>query len=220
MKKRTRPPALILASTSPRRIELMRQVGLFFKKAAPEIAEIRKSGEAPHSLVSRLASEKAWAATLNHPKHISANEMNLIIAADTIVIAPDEHTVLGKPKNKGDAFRMLKKLNGKTHTVLTAYCLLPFPDGTPHVRVVSSHVKMRALSDDAIRSYIKTGEPMDKAGAYAAQGVGMALIERINGSYTNVVGLPMAQLLTDLEERFGISIWKYPRKSSEKIERK
>ncbi|MGZ6309765.1 MAG: Maf family protein, partial [Bdellovibrionota bacterium] len=109
-----------------------------------------------------------------------------------------------------DAKAMLKLLSGKTHTVLTGYCLLEAVSGGKSrriSRVISSRVKMRKLDAAAIARYVATGEPMDKAGSYGAQGLGMALIEEIRGSYTNVVGLPMAQILSDLEKSFGIPIF-------------
>lgn len=197
---------LILVSTSPRRISLLGDVRLPIEVESPDTDETRKRGETPHHLVSRLAREKAESAeTSALQKHPSC----ILLAADTIVVAPDGTSILGKPKDQKDAFRMMRLLSGKTHTVLTGYCLLlagPHSDlraskTKKHiVRVVRSQVKMRTLTPDVIRKYISTGEPMDKAGSYGAQGMGMAFIEKINGSYTNVVGLPIAQVLLDLEK--------------------
>jgi septum formation protein len=130
----------------------------------------------------------------------------IIIAADTIVVSPNGKNILGKPKDQSDAEKTLKSLVGKTHTVLTGYCILVRAAGQPEkkrIRRVKSLVKMRSLSPREIARYVKSGEPMDKAGAYAAQGIGTALVESLRGSYTNVVGLPIAQLLLDLEQMMG-----------------
>ncbi len=183
---------LILASTSPRRIDLLRQVGLKPRVLSPHTDETALPGEGPAKLVARLAREKA--ASIGRPR-------DCVIAADTIVVAPTGGTILGKPRNRREAMRMLKRLSGRTHTVLTGYCIL-YKEWEV-VRVVRSRVKMRVLSEKQLRAYVETGEPMDKAGAYAAQGIGSGLILEIRGSYTNVVGLPIAQLLSDLET-FGI----------------
>lgn len=196
---------IVLASTSPRRIELMKQVNIPVHVVSPECEEKSRRGESPRGMVARLAKEKANSVLTSVLwEHGSA----LIISADTVVVAPDGKSVLGKPRDAEDAARMLGKLVGKTHTVLTAYCIVSAArEMKPKfiTRVETSRVKMRKVSRTDIGRYIQTGEPMDKAGAYAAQGLGMSLIENIHGSYTNVVGLPMAQLLTDLEKNFGIS---------------
>ena len=201
---------LILASSSPRRIELLRQVGFDPRVRKPDVDETVRRGEAPKAMVARLAYEKAQiivAALKTDPR-----KLTLVIAADTTVVAPNGKTILGKPESEKDAVRMLKLLAGKVHTVHTGYCILGIRAGEPircKTRVVTSKVKMRTLDARLILAYIQTGEPMDKAGAYGAQGIGMSLIERLSGSYTNVVGLPMAQLLMDLEKTFGISSFKY-----------
>ncbi len=196
---------IILASTSPRRIDLLNQVKLPVQVRSPTCDEKIVRGEKPAKMVVRLAREKAESVLMPALwEHGSA----LIIGADTTVVAPNGRTILGKPRDAREAEGMLKKLSGRTHTVLTGYCVLAGArEAEPEriERVVTSRVRMRKLSAAAIREYIKTGEPMDKAGAYAAQGLGMALIESITGSYANVVGLPVAQLLMDLEKRFGIS---------------
>ncbi len=202
---------IILASSSPRRIDLLSQLGLRFETRSPEVDERQLRGEKPSALVARLALDKAEAvdATI-------ASGARLVIAADTIVVAPGGRKVLGKPRDRAEAARMLRAIAGKTHTVLTGYCLL----GTETrgrsgqqqsvVRVVRSQVKIRKLTGTEVKAYLATGESMDKAGAYAAQGHGAALIEEIRGSYTNVVGLPVAQLARDLEAEFGVPLfgWK------------
>jgi septum formation protein len=198
---------IILASTSPRRVELLGHVGLAVSTMAPEADETPRKGEKPVALVKRLARDKALSVA---ERALWEHGMGIIIAADTIVVAPGGRTILGKPASPRDAARMLKLLAGRTHTVHTGYCLLACARGERMdvtVRVVTSKVTMRKLTPAMIEQYVLTGEPMDKAGAYAAQGLGMGLIERISGSYTNVVGLPLAQLLADLEKKFGISVF-------------
>ncbi len=192
---------IILASSSPRRIELLAQAGIEAQVQRPDADETPRRGEKPQTLVRRLSRAKA----------VSVAEKNghsaLIIAADTIVVSPDGQKILGKPVDDRDARRMLGRLSGRWHTVFTGYCVLKIDAGgshRSHVRVVASKVKLRALTKRQIDFYVATGEPMDKAGSYAAQGRGMTLVESIRGSYTNVVGLPMAQLLADLEERFDV----------------
>lgn len=209
-KKNTRSPVgiftaktpFILVSTSPRRISLLGDVRLPIEIESPNTDETAKRGESPKQLVSRLAREKAESAV---PGALKKHSHFILLAADTIVVAPNGKAILGKPKNAKDALRMMRLLSGKTHTVLTGYCILgvhTHQTGSPRkiVRVVKSRVKMRAASTDTLKRYIATGEPMDKAGSYGAQGLGMAFIEKIDGSYTNVVGLPIAQVLADLEK--------------------
>jgi septum formation protein len=196
---------IVLASTSPRRIDLMKQVGIDALVRAPLLEEEKMiRGESPRRMVARLAREKAESLA----KRVGGELAHaLIVSADTTVVAPDRRTVLNKPSDRAEAERMLAKLAGRTHRVLTGYCLLEVRDGRVarrRMRVVESGVTMRKLSRAEIARYVATGEPMDKAGAYAAQGIGMGLIEKIAGSYTNVVGLPMAQLLKDLQSEFGV----------------
>jgi septum formation protein len=193
---------LILASTSPRRIDLMKQVGLAVQVRKPEIDETPIRGESPRALVRRLSYQKAASIA----ERLRAGSF-LVIAADTIVVEPTGKKILGKPSDKREAARMLASLAGREHTVLTGYCIFPRTPGKlmpALTRVVVSRVSMRKLSKAQIENYIRSGEPMDKAGSYAAQGLGMGLIESISGSYTNVVGLPMCQLLMDLESEFGV----------------
>lgn len=200
---------IILASTSPRRIEMLKNLGIVCKVVSPHADETPRKGEKPAALVARLALAKARsvATKLKHGARTS-----LIISADTIVVEPSGKKILNKPRSTREAFQMLQKLQGVTHTVLTGYCILEIdPDekkgfAHSHIRIVRSRVTMRALSPTQIRAYIKSGEPMDKAGSYAAQGIGMALIEKINGSYANVVGLPVSQLIRDLEEHFEVRV--------------
>lgn len=192
---------IILASTSPRRIELLKQVGLDFVSVAPFADETPKKKEPAAKMVARLAKEKAE-SMVNHA--LREYGLGLIIGSDTTVVAPNGK-ILGKPVDRANAIQMLGSLAGKTHTVLTAYCILSVArEMAPKklVRIVTTKVKMRKLSKKQIETYVDTGEMMDKAGAYAAQGIGMSLIESITGSYSNVIGLPVAQLMADLESRF------------------
>lgn len=193
---------LILASGSPRRKDLLKSVGLGFEVIVPNISEVRKRGEAPQDYVRRLAREKAGKVAEGLAQSRSSSW--IVIAGDTTVVSP-KGKVLEKPLDSKDAQRMLKLLQGETHTVLTGYCLLS-SEQEVH-RTVKSRVTLRKLSLGDIQRYIATGEPMDKAGSYAAQGFGMALISKLSGSYTNVVGLPMEQLLSDLEKKFGIPLF-------------
>jgi septum formation protein len=190
---------IILASTSPRRIELMKQVGLACEVISPDADETPRCGEKPAALVARLARAKAESVS----RGIDSD--SIIIAADTIVVDPSGKKILGKPTSVADAQKTLKMLAGRKHTVLTGYCI--WETGTNafvKVRVIRSDVTMRKLSRAQIEAYVASGEPMDKAGSYAAQGLGMALIEKISGSYANVVGLPVSQLWVDLETHFGM----------------
>jgi septum formation protein len=190
---------IILASTSPRRIELMKQVGLACEVISPDADETPHRGERPAALVARLARAKA------HSVAQSLEGDAIIVAADTIVVDPSGKKILGKPVSVLDAKKMLTLLAGRKHTVLTGYCVWETGSNAyVKVRVVRSSVTMRKLSRAQISAYVASGEPMDKAGSYAAQGLGMALIEKINGSYANVVGLPVSQLWLDLETHFGL----------------
>jgi septum formation protein len=198
-------PHIVLASSSPRRAELLRAANFSVLIRKPEVDERALRNEKPEELVRRLAVEKAKAVS----GLIQGEPMSgVIIAADTIVISPKSKKVLGKPAHAKVAVQMLKELSGKTHTVFTGYSILGFgmssESGKLIRRVVRSQVTMRSLSENLIQDYVNTGEPMDKAGAYAAQGLGMCFIEKISGSYTNVVGLPVSHVLDDLESEFGI----------------
>lgn len=198
---------LILASTSPRRIELMNQVQLLVQVERPDADETPRRGESPRALVLRLSRAKGESVLMDALREHGAA---MIIAADTIVVSPDGKKILGKPKDADEAKRMLKMLAGKTHTVLTGYCLIAAArEEKPRIlsRVISSKVKMRPLNNAAIARYVASGEPMDKAGGYAAQGLGTALIEKISGSYTNVVGLPISDLLLDFENKFDLPLF-------------
>ncbi len=196
---------LFLASTSPRRHSLMKDIGFTFEVIRPDVDEIEAKGESPRKMVERFATEKALAG-IEKARLISPS--GVLISADTTVVSPDGKKILNKPVSVDDAVKMLARLSGASHTVLTGYVICEYRDGKItrwHPSVVKTTVTMRKLSPGKIREYVGSGEPMDKAGAYGAQGIGMCLIESIRGSYSNVVGLPMAELTHDLEKKFKIT---------------
>jgi septum formation protein len=202
------PTQMILASGSPRRIELLRSAGFDPKVMKPEVDETPQRGESPRAMVRRLARAKARAVADRLIVEALAAKPTIVIAADTTVVSPDGRRILGKPRDSKDALRMLGTLSGKTHSVLTGYCIIETATGKGHSRewgrVVSSRVRMKKSSRSMLLDYVKTEEPVDKAGAYAIQGLGGLFVESVSGSFTNVVGLPMAQLLLDLEKHFGL----------------
>ncbi|MBI5047731.1 MAG: septum formation protein Maf [Deltaproteobacteria bacterium] len=182
---------ITLASSSPRRKALLEEIGLSFDICHSNIDENIKNGEVPEKHCLRLAEEKAKEAAKNV-------KSGWILGADTIVLI--DNRILGKPSGIKEARDMLNLLRGRHHKVVTAFCLLNASTGKNIKRVVESMVKIKNLSDKEIEDYLSTGEPLDKAGAYAAQGIGNFMIEKIEGSYTNVVGLPMEELKQVLEE--------------------
>jgi septum formation protein len=183
---------LVLASASPRRQELLRNAGIPFVVQPTEIPEVPREGEAPRTCAERLAREKALEVFRQRPD-------DFILGADTIVVT--DGRILGKPRDGADAARMLRLLSGRTHQVITGVCLVGPQSGAEDIRSETTLVTMNALSDDDIGSYILTGEPMDKAGAYAIQGVASRWISRIEGDYFNVVGLPVSLVHRMLQER-------------------
>jgi septum formation protein len=180
---------IVLASASPRRQELLKNAGVEFVVKPANIPEVRQPAEAPRNFAERMAREKARAV-------FAGTNDEYVLGADTIVVAND--FVLGKPEDQQDATRMLRLLSGRKHHVITGVCLLgtDFED----VRSETTAVDFSALSDADIRGYIATGEPMDKAGAYAIQGAASRWISKIEGDYSNVVGLPVALVLQMLRE--------------------
>jgi septum formation protein len=173
-------PSLILASASPRRAELLGAAGIGFDVQVADVDESRYPGEAPHLYVARLAEAKARAVAQKAAERA-------VLGADTVVVA-DDH-VLGKPADRADAERMLESLSGRTHLVLTGVCVVA--PGHLDVEVAATTVEFRALAPAEIQWYVASGEPMDKAGAYAIQGLASRFVTRIDGSYSNVVGLPV-----------------------------
>lgn len=186
---------LVLASTSPRRHFLLREAGIPFDVVPPrDVAEDFPPGERPQELVIRHALRKARSVAPDHPRR-------LILGADTVVVLGDR--VFGKPAGEQEARSMLSRLQGQTHTVYTGLALVDGSSGRELAEAEATGVKMRPLSPDEIAAYVATGEPLDKAGAYAVQGRGSLLVERVDGDYFNVVGLPLYRLSKMLES-FGI----------------
>jgi septum formation protein len=182
---------LVLASASPRRRELLAQAGFTFDVFTADIPELRKPGEDPIRFVTRLAREKAEAVAGRN----NVPPDTIVLGADTIVLVDDE--VLGKPQNAFDAMRMLRLLSGRTHQVITGVCLVKGRERQRAAEV--TFVRFTTLSDEEIEEYIATGEPMDKAGAYAIQGRASRWVPRIHGCYFNVVGLPLALVSSMIE---------------------
>jgi septum formation protein len=196
---------LILASASPRRQDLLRAAGIAVTVQPTNIPEVSLDGEIAKMFAERLAHEKAWSIFKQHPT-------DFVLGADTVVVVDKE--ILGKPRNPADAERMLRLLSGRTHEVITAVCVMGPKSSAPagpkpeaalgDTRSETTVVTMNAMSDDEIRAYVATGEPMDKAGAYAIQGMASRWIPRIEGDYSNVVGLPVALVYRMLKEAGGI----------------
>jgi septum formation protein len=183
-------PRLILASASPRRLEMLRSIGLDPEVIAPDIDETRADGEEPVNYARRLSADKALV--------VAAPTGRPVLGADTIVVLADGGVpVLGKPKDAEEARVMLTRLSGKTHQVVTAYHLR-FRDAE-RGRAVETEVTFRTLSPAELEGYIGSGEWQGKAGAYAIQGLAAAFVRTVNGSYTNVVGLPLCEVVEDLD---------------------
>ncbi|HTZ97054.1 MAG TPA: Maf family protein [Terriglobales bacterium] len=192
---------LVLASASPRRQELLRNAGIEFQVQPADIPEDPLPSELPRACAERLAREKAQKVFQHRPGE-------LVLGADTVVFV--DGTMLAKPADSADAARMLRMLSGCTHQVITGVCLIGPSPGTEDskqktafedTRSETTEVTMSALTEDDIRFYVATGEPMDKAGAYAIQGIASRWIPRIEGDYSNVVGLPVALVCRMLRER-------------------
>ncbi len=186
---------LILASTSPRRKALFSLFGFPFKVIPADIDESRRSGESPPVYVQRLAYEKA--------QKVAEDHVGLVIAADTIVVDGDE--LLGKPVDEAEAKRMLRQLRGRTHQVYTGIVLIDIETGEAYDDICRTDVPMRKYAEDEIDAYIATGDPMDKAGAYAIQHPGFHPVEGLEGCFASVMGLPICHLIPGLR-RFGLEI--------------
>jgi septum formation protein len=189
---------LVLASASPRRQELLRNARIDFEVHPADIPEQPLEGEGGQACAERLAREKALAVAQSRPDDV-------VLSADTVVVIDNQ--ILGKPVDKTDAARMLRLLSGRTHQVITGVCFLKPAPGTqyPVARKIlvcseSTMVSMSELSHEEIAEYVASGEPMDKAGAYAIQGIASRWIPRIEGDYSNVVGLPVARVYRMLRE--------------------
>jgi septum formation protein len=185
-------PDLILASSSPRRKDLLNGLRVRFNVVPSTVEEVALNGEAPQDQVTRLALKKAEDVMLRFPGC-------WVLGADTLVVIDGK--TLGKPRDEDEAKTMLAVLADRTHVVFTGYALIHsrFPENR-RIRYVRSEVRIRELSHGEIEGYVRTAEPMDKAGAYAIQGIGSGLVESVNGSYTNVVGLPLCEVARDLKD--------------------
>lgn len=182
---------IVLASASPRRAELLRQVGLEFEVMVSEVEETFTPGLEPAAQVELLALSKANAVA-------AALDRGIVIGADTVVVQGGK--VLGKPADAQEAIAMLQLLQGKGHEVYTGVALVDAKSSAKLVEHEMTRVFFNAMSEDTIRRYVATGEPLDKAGAYAVQGKAALFINRLEGCYSNVVGLPLARLATMLKK--------------------
>jgi septum formation protein len=188
---------LILASESPRRYELLKQMGLDFEVVPSRVVENFVQTESPQEHVIRLAEAKAREVASNYPDH-------WVVAADTIVYI--NGSILGKPKSREEAVEMLRRLSGQEHWVLTGFSVCHLGKGRSDKEAVQTVVRMKALPSVEMEWYVQTGEPFDKAGGYAIQGIGSFMIQSIQGSYTNVVGLPLCELIQMLNRLGAIKI--------------
>lgn len=189
------PPApLVLASASPRRRDLLRRAGVRFEVRPPDIPEELDAGETPGAFALRLARDKARAVA----ERLGGDGSRWVLGADTIVVMGDD--VLGKPRDEAHAAELLGRLLGRSHRVLTAVAVLEAGTGRVRDALVESQVRMREASAEEVRDYVATGEPLDKAGAYALQGQGRRFVTQVSGSETNVIGLPLEETLALLRE--------------------
>lgn len=209
---------IILASASPRRKELLERLGFTVKVIPSAIDEIRAEGEMPENFVKRMARSKCLAVVdrLNQTMYPSepggdpaarrypavggsrTQETRWVIGADTVVVLGER--ILGKPKDTAEAAEMLHRLAGNTHRVITGFCIHDLKKNKEGIQAVGTDVRFKRLTSSEIEKYVAVGESMDKAGAYAVQGVGAYMIDSIVGSYTNVVGLPLCQTVEMMEE--------------------
>ncbi|MFT5727163.1 MAG: septum formation protein [Desulforhopalus sp.] len=188
--------SIVLASGSPRRKEFLESLGLRFEISVASIDELVETGELAEDFVLRMAKEKAAAVAKYFPD-------SWIISGDTVVCLGKE--ILGKPTSKENAVELLLQLAGQTHFVRSGFCLWHEGNNIVRTQSVVTSVRFTRFSERVARAYVTTGEPMDKAGGYGIQGVGGVLVDSIEGSYSNVVGLPMAELVSVLEEEGVIS---------------
>lgn len=188
---------IILASASPRRKELLEKIGLNFEIEPGGCEEVADTGLEAHELALKLSREKAEVIARKHPNAI-------VIAADTVVLLGDK--ILGKPHSQAEAGKMLRSLSGKSHNVITSFTIIDTDKKKILSKSVETKVYIRKLNPKEIDAYIKSGEPLDKAGAYAIQGLGSLIVEKIEGDYFNVVGLPLGSLAEALK-KFGIDVW-------------
>lgn len=192
---------IVLASQSPRRSELLKQLGLSFVIKTSNIDESNSMGLTASELVQHLAFEKARIIA----EDPSLDKESVVIGADTVVVK--DGAILGKPQDRDDAFNMLSSLQGCWHEVMTGIAVIDGNSFRYDKSVEITRVKMKELKEDTILSYIDSGEPFDKAGAYGIQGLGAVLIDRIEGCYFNVVGLPISKM-SDMIRNFGVYVLK------------
>jgi septum formation protein len=181
----------ILASASPRRQDLLRSVGLKFKTIPAHVNENYLAGETPRQHVKRLACDKAMVIAKKYPEAC-------VLGADTIVVI--DGLILGKPKNETQARKMLQTLSGREHKVFTGFCIAHVAAEIYQTKVVQSAVRFKTISPKEMEWYVACDEPYDKAGGYAVQGRGAYFIQSIRGSYTNVIGLPLCEVLETLKK--------------------
>ena len=187
---------IVLASASPRRKEILKITGLKFSVDSGDYEEDMDLALKPHQLAKFLSSEKAETIAVRYTNA-------LIIAADTFIVFKGR--LLGKPHTEGEAGRMLTLLNGKAHSVITGFTIIDTKTGKKLSRSVETRVYFKKMTALEIEAYVKTGEPLDKAGAYAIQGLGAVIIKKIEGDYFNVMGLPLFHL-TEALKKFGVSV--------------
>jgi nucleoside triphosphate pyrophosphatase len=187
--------ALVLASASPRRRELLDELGVAFESVASAVQEIARCREGPEAFAQRMAREKAADVARRLPGRF-------VLAADTVVVVDD--AVLGKPIDRDDARRMLRTLSARSHRVLTAVALIDPQAGLEEI-LVQSDVEFRGLSEREIEAYLDTGEPFDKAGAYGIQGGARKFVRQVRGSVSNVIGLPIDEVAELLQRRMPAS---------------
>ncbi len=187
---------IILASASPRRKELLKKIGLKFKVEPSNYEENISPELEPHELAKSLSLEKAKLVAKNHKNA-------LVIAADTFIVF--EGKILGKPPTETEAQKMLETISGRQHSVITGFTIIDTENNKALSKSVETKVYIRKLTSNEIDVYVKSKEPLDKAGAYAIQGLGSAIVEKIEGDYFNVIGLPLSALAESLKE-FGVHI--------------
>lgn len=191
---------IVLASASPRRSELLSRIGLEFEVVPSNVDEELHPGESPEAHVIRLSCAKALAVSGRQ-----AQSGRWFIGSDTVVVCDD--CILGKPADAREAKAMLSRLAGRSHQVISGYAVHDRDNGRTISSAVTTTVFFKDLTPREIEGYITTGEPFDKAGAYAIQGIGSFLVPRISGSYTNVVGLPLCEVIAALEELGAIELF-------------
>jgi septum formation protein len=199
----TLPPDIVLASASPRRRELLSRIGIRFTVQPSRVSEDVLPGETPDEHVVRLSRDKAREVA-QRPDVPG----RWFIGSDTIVLRDD--SILGKPRDAAEAAVMLRSLAGRRHRVLSGYAVFDRQSGATVSGAVATAVRFKELTEEEIAGYIATGEPFDKAGAYAIQGIGVFMVLGIEGSYTNVVGLPLCEVVEVLERLGAVKLFENP----------